>query len=388
MLRAKSKEVSDKQGRWTCRVLVGVVAAVGVGLAVLPNPGPKAHAAATSTAATTSAGAAEPEPFELSYLPSDCHCVLAMRPAAVLRRPALAGYAALINLGLRGIPSELGLKGTVRLSAQDVEQVITRGSFGLDPKNKEHPHNATFGLHTVRCVGAFDWKGQMKEFFPQAEEIHHAGGVYYRQPKSEKTHGKLSGVCYYIPDSRTMVMDGEDNLRKLMENKGKKAPAAPWLEDWRKVDRGLLALALDPRACNFKDAVNVKDAVERGLLPLLDNASWLTLGVSGEEDMHIRAFAVCPGETAAGKVLAAATALLEHGRKAANAPTQDSHGKDKSAALSEALAKQLLQTAVLERKQTRVEFHCEARGGFNELLQSTFDLQGPNAEAKPATSKP
>jgi beta-lactamase regulating signal transducer with metallopeptidase domain len=382
MLRATNKESRKNQGRWTCRLLVGLVAAAGVCLLSPVEPGPKAAAGTPHDDGTAPVAAAQPEPFELSYLPPDTPCVLALRPAAVLRRPALARYTALVDLGLQAMPGQLGVHGVLRLSVADVEQVITRGSFSVDPKKKKNPHSLMFGLHTVRCVRDFDWKAQMKAFFPQAEEVHHAGGVYYRQPKSEKKPAKMAGLCYYIPDARTMVMDGEDHLRRLIENKGKKGPPLPWLDDWRKVDRGLIAVALDPRVALVKDAVKAMDPEEAEILPILENASWLAVGVEGADDAHIRAIAQCPGEPAAVKVLAAAQSLLEHGRKAA---AEDSHGKDK--ALSSAFVRQLLQSAALERKQTRVEFRCEAREGFNALLQSALDLPDASVEAKPGATK-
>jgi hypothetical protein len=371
------------QNKWMCRL---VLAAVAVWLGTLPLDGRKAHAGVRNSSEKSAATPAEPEPFELSYLPPDARCVLALRPAALLRRPGLAGYAAKLNLALQAMPGPLGLQGKLRLSAEDVEQVIMWGSFARNAKDKEHPHSVSFALPVIRCVRDFDWKAQMKEFLPQSEQVHHAGGVYYRQPKSDKANTLLEYFCWYIPDGRTLVTGGEDALRKLIEDKGKKGTAFAWAAGWKKVDRSLCALALHTQALDVNTILERRDPTDALIVPVLENASWLTLGIDGGDEAHLRAFAQCPGEDAAGKVLAAARTLLEQGRKAVKAEGDKAHREEDY--LTCTFVRQLLQTAAVRRQQTQVEFHCHA-GGFNEYLQAAASaLEETNAEVQPSAAKP
>jgi hypothetical protein len=373
MLRSKQKVIGAERGRCTRWLALAVLAIAGVGVAALPSPAQK-DKGGKEVAEAGQGAAKRPEPFELSYLAPETANVVAFRPAALLGRlgeAAASGPALRLTMesGLR----LLGVQGKLRLGPGDVEQLITWADFKFEPQQKEHPHSIVLALHTVRCVKDFDWKGQMKEFFPAAEEIHHSGGVYYKQPKGEKSSGTLSGVCWYIPDGRTLVMDGEDKLRRLLERTGKNGPQFAWEDSWRQVECGLCAAVLDNRSGKLKAMLeDPKDPVEKAVCSMMANVSWLVVGAGGEENGWIEGVMRCSAPEAAGKVAGTVVDLLRQGRENLNA--QGRKPSEKGQAEMEGFVRRLLASAKLQRDATEVRLHCEAAGGFGEVLKNLFPL--------------
>ena len=56
--------------------------------------------------------------------------------------------------------------------------------------------------------------------------------------------GPVTVMWFYLPDARTVVLESEENVKKLIDAKAKPLPAPAWADDWRPVEGGTFALAL------------------------------------------------------------------------------------------------------------------------------------------------
>jgi hypothetical protein len=370
-------------GRRTPWITVGLLAAVGLGLSAFPSPAQKDVSQARGDKPTADTKLSpQSGSFDLSYLPPGTPFVMALRPASLFNRPELASYKRLMDAGIQSCPQALNLPGKIRLSVSEIDQVVTRGNFQIDPKKKENPRSLTFSLHMIRCAHDFDWKAQMAEIFPSAEEVHHKAGVYYKVPKTDKPKPNLGGFVYYIPDGRTLLMESEEFVRLLLEGKALSGPKPAWLDAWHKMDKGLLVLALDRSAFKEDYLINSKDPLERSFIPIFEHASWLAFGMGGSGDACVEAVAQCPDPEATKKVFAAADDLLRQGRKALDAKANRS-AETKDSRL-DCFLRQLLASACLKCNGTQLEFHCEAKAGFDEVLK--FVMEAPELGAEEATS--
>jgi hypothetical protein len=309
--------------------------------------------------------------------------VLAVRPAALLRRPGLAAYNVIYTEMLREVCRMTGSKGKIDLSIHDVEQILATGFIEHDKHHNQKKGSRTLGfsLRVVRCSHDFDWKGQMKALMPDVEEVHHAGGSYFRLSLSKARPPLRGGLCYYIPDRRTIVMDSDNNLCRLIERKVAPAPLAACAEGWKRVERDLLAIAADVRGLDVFDMLDPKDPDEASWGVILRNSTWITVGLRDSAACAIDACAECTTPERAHKVHQRLAAMLERTKASVSGATAVK--ADVVKAMS--LARELLASADPQCQGSRIEVHFTAKQGFEEGLKACMGVElDPDGKPVPA----
>lgn len=218
-------------------VVWGEVSDEGPRLAVQSLPGAKAESSATVPA------------FDLTYVPVDAMGVVAFRPAATFRRKGMGMYPAQLNAFARlhasDIEQGLGVPlAKCPLKAEQIEQVILALSFGRTThKGKELRR---FWMHcvTVRTVEPFDWRAQLREWWPDLEEMHEGSRVYYKlKPGANPMLGKAPS--FLVVDDRTLVCDEEPVILSLIRRDVPSPPGFAHSADWERVQHDLFAAALN-----------------------------------------------------------------------------------------------------------------------------------------------
>jgi hypothetical protein len=262
--------------------------------------------------------------FDLSYLRADAKGVWAARPAIVFGRPEMKKYLAFFDLQMAETLKELQINSKPDFSIADIDQMAGVALVQTDPQQKEHPSSLMYSMTMFRTVKEFDWKKQMDKFLPGGVEVPFEGKKYYRV---EKPNPILRGLLassrstdprfyYCIPDSRTVVCDGDTALQRILK-KEKSAVAAPvWAEDWKHVEHGVLAVAYDTRDKKWLEdrrrVVKEPDAPED---LLFENSDSIVFGVDYADGFIFQAFVRSPTEQAAEKAAKAIQALIERDRQ-------------------------------------------------------------------------
>jgi hypothetical protein len=293
-------------------------------------------------------------PFDLTYLRPDAAGVAAIRPAEFFRRP---GAAVLVN-PLNIVAAEL-LKGfdLPVLRADAIEQIIGEVQLTHNAKAPKGQQNQLIiAPNLIRMEKGFDWKERMRAAVPDAEEIHYRGKTYYKG--KAKSFALGFNVCYFIPDERTLVLQSETVIRRVLDGQvGGSAFTAS--ADWRRVEQGLFAAALDVRR-----AKKITKAEEPDLAPLFENASNLVFAVDLQETLTMHALVVCPDDKAAETLvnwakagIAEEMASLEknQGNKATPMPFADQFSRN------------LLKQIRIEQHGSQATLHTQATLDFAEL---------------------
>jgi beta-lactamase regulating signal transducer with metallopeptidase domain len=377
MLRANEPMRPPVPGR---ALAVGLVALCAVGLSALRGPA----RTPPDEGSPPAAAAAAPEPFDLSYLPPDTTSVLAVRPAALLRRPGLAAYRVLYDEMVGEVRQMFGNRGKVHLSVHDMDQIVATGFIQQDKHHKQKKGSRTLGysLRVIRCSHEFNWKGQMKELMPDVEEVRHAGGSYFRLSASKARPPLPGGMTYYVPDSRTIVFDTDTNLRRLIERKAAQAPHAAWADAWKQVEHDLVAMADDVRALDVAGALDPDDPDEARWAALLRNCSWVTVGLRDTSGCCVDVCAECTTADRAQNAHRQSEAMLEQFRSS----LAKELAAKKVVPPSLRLARELLQSASPQRIGTRVEVHFTAKQGFEEGLKACMGVE-LDADGKPIPAR-
>jgi beta-lactamase regulating signal transducer with metallopeptidase domain len=230
--------------------------------------------------------------FDLSYVPSDAVGVGAVRPAEFFRRPGAAVLVDPINAAFAALLPEFFFSGDPVLRLDAIEQIVGEVSLTHDAKAPKGEQNKLIlSPNLIRTEKDFDWKKRMQIVVPKAEEIHYRGKIYYKgKPKIPGLNGD---ICYYIPDARTLVLHSETTIRRALDGQ-KGGSAFTSSADWRRVEQGLLAVAMDVRR-----ARNITKEEEPELAPLFENTANLVFGIDLNDALTVRAFATCADDQAA-----------------------------------------------------------------------------------------
>ena len=296
-------------------VVVGLLAAVGIGVVGLRNPqGPVAKAADDPRVAqqesvkrpVATKSRIISDKFELSYVPVDAIRIIGIRPAALFEHQELVALAKKCN-------EDLGFQKIAGMPVEEIEQitavasnpdgVASAGSAGTPPQ----PQMA-FGTTMIRAVHPTNFRTLTDSFAPNAKEEEYAGQVYYKSA--------LSRICYFRPDDRTIVVDGEANLKWVIDSgrevKAKYVQSAIWEEVadnhiFGAIDSAILSQQLDapPPA--------------RGILPafapLWEGSELLLIGSKFDGGFAVEGIAGCDDDGAAKTVqetLNASVTLLKN----------------------------------------------------------------------------
>jgi hypothetical protein len=316
------------------------------------------------------------EPFDLSWFPTDAMGVLAVRPAAVLKRPGMVPLTKELNEEITREFKELGMSKGLGLPLENLDQVLARFQVLHEVDTKDgKKENLVAGLYMLRTVHAFNWKGLLQSNPPELAAISYRGKVYYKP-----VAGALPGVahnpvvpylgkdmCYFIADARTLIVDTEANLRRLI----KRGPAGPpdwvWAEGWAKVDRGLLAVTLDCRRLLSDDARAEGHKTPEQAIPLnIEQAVW---GIDGLDDFRMQGFARCATEQAAEAAFKKANGILGLTRLEFWLSPVRNHPSTDLETHEIRFASDLLKHAKLERRENQISFHTDAKVNSTDLLE-------------------
>jgi hypothetical protein len=235
---------------------------------------------------TPSADNSRRVPFDLSYLPPDAVGVTAYRPAEFFRRPGAAVLVDPINTALAELLKEFNLSGDPVLRLDTIEQIIGEVKLYHNAKApKGHQNQLILAPNLIRMEKGFDWKERMRTAVPNAEEVHYRGKTYYKGKAKAVALG--FNICYFIPDERTLVLQSETTIRRVLDGEiGGSAFTAS--ADWRRVEDGLFAAGVD-----MHQAMKVIKAEERDLPPLSENIANLVFAADLHDTLTLRAFVAC-----------------------------------------------------------------------------------------------
>jgi beta-lactamase regulating signal transducer with metallopeptidase domain len=260
----------------------------------------------------------EREPFDLHYLSPNAKGIWAFRTASLFDRPEfkkhIAFFDALLVMGLQA--SDVKVKPD--LSIADIDTIAGQVILRTSSSNREHPSEMLNNLNMVRTVKPFDWKKQIDKILPGAVEVPCEGKAFYKAPISKQVGILLFAApvtkdhdfLYCIPDDRTLVSDGDENLRRILKGDIAQQTKPIWAEDWKHVERGLFAAALD---CREKKWLEDRRKVTEEYGPeiaLLENATSLVFGVDYADGFIFQAVIRSNTEQAAEKVAESIRALI------------------------------------------------------------------------------
>jgi beta-lactamase regulating signal transducer with metallopeptidase domain len=238
MLRV-TDDATTRPHRWPA-VAVALLAAAALGLhGSRPQAlaGPVVPAALTETKDRPALDAS----FVLPSGHADEVGVFAVRVGELTRLPGTEKVAATYANAVRSLVGD-GKK--VYFELADIEQISGRVNLSENPKAPSPNRFLTLSLTMIRMAKEFDWVRQLKAWTTDWAEHAHGGGKLYSAKVTVPLLGfKDQPMWFYLPDARTVVLESEANIKKLIDGRGKPA-AAPWADDWKAVAGGSFALVV------------------------------------------------------------------------------------------------------------------------------------------------
>src|SRR5207253_349835 len=120
-----------------------------------------------------------------------------------------------------------------------------------------------FGGLMVRTVEPFDWEKEIRTWWPKFTEVRAEGQVYY---KVEDAPHLGKDACFYLPDDRTLVLNVEEDLVRLIHRKG--PPESFRGMRWDQLDGSLLVFALNNRDGRLAPILDKGEPEDIELAPL------------------------------------------------------------------------------------------------------------------------
>jgi beta-lactamase regulating signal transducer with metallopeptidase domain len=354
---------SPRSLSWAARCLLpALIGVVALGMTALRGP------ASTGDDETPGASAAEqpqpaeqaPAPFDLSYLPANAKAIYAIRPAAVFGRPELKELANKLNReGLDRLARMMKLRPGI-LKIEEIEQLVGHIVFHTDPKGGPTPTSVMATMSLVRTARDVDWVKELKPL--GATEVRYHGKVYYKFAPGAMP--SLGGMCYYTPDRRTLLLQDEEHLRRLL-SKGSTGPRkGPWMEDWKKVERGVIAIALiDSDRSWLEKRPKPKGVLDVELRRAVMNSDTVVCGIDLAKGLELQVLTRSANEGRARQVARSGMAVLAEAEK--DLPAQraalkhSQHGKLRAEQkIGYDLLEDLLKHSRLRRDGSRVTYQA------------------------------
>jgi hypothetical protein len=365
MLRVTDDTVSRKR-HWPALAVI-VLAAAALGL-----HGAKPQAVAGPVAPAGFSEKKELPPLDVSYvLPSkdENSCgVFAIRIGEVLKTPGMdktmEAYAYVFKTAFEG--------KTPRFELKDVEQVSGRISLSYDPKKPSPNRSLMMSLSSIRMAKDFDWVAQLKDWTTDWKEHTHNGAKLYSAKITMTVLGfKDMPMWFYLPDARTVVLESDENIKKLIDAKAKPS-AAPWADDWKTVAGSTAAFVipdLKPIAKKLpeKPEGELTAQILKPLTTMFGRASRMTVGIDLSQGVAVNIrFACATGDDAIAvdEGCQAITKLLE-------AALADNTPGDATAESEKAFVSCLVRGIEFGKTVDHVvEVRMKSKMGIGELLNS------------------
>ena len=319
-------EDTPPRRRWPAAIGVALFAA-----AALTLHGSTPDALAGPVVRAKAEAPAERPPLDVSFvLPSDKPDdvgVYAVRVGALCRTPGMKKIAETYGETVKTV---MGDPKKTHFELTDVEQVSGRVTLTHDP-SKPAPNRALMmSLTSIRMEKDFDWVKQLQVWGEDWKEYTHAGVKYYSAKMSVPILGfKDTTTWFYLPDSRTMVLEGEENIKKLIDAKGKPSSAA-WAADWKAVEGGMVAVVLPdvkgklaPKMTADKSDDQTKQAVIATLSAICKKTSRAAVGFDLYKGCCCKLRLACPTADDAIDVDAGCQGITKLARAAIEADPED-----------------------------------------------------------------
>jgi hypothetical protein len=365
----------------TALLLLGLTAAV----AALRGPARGAEDGAPAAQAPDAHDGAAPPDF---YLRDKRNGVVVLRPAAAFRHAGMARFAhvldSLVDSQIMAICSgpvggaDTPRPGSPKLSLKDLEWVAFDLGFDKGPKNRNPQekdlHRMLLSFPVIRTAAPFDWPAYLRRWRFELAEVREGGRRYYRVsgPACKSLGPGPSGV--YLPDDRTLVLDSEPEIRKLVLGK---APAPrPYLrgDDWARACRGLLAVAINNEKGSFARDYDLGRPDDKVVLSMFKGVDRWIFGVDDAGSITLNASAACQDAGASRALAQGIEPLLKLARDELENP-------DPAAPVTEAEAracrmlKALLSHLRIERSDRSVDLRAEGFGTIADFA-SIVEAQG------------
>jgi beta-lactamase regulating signal transducer with metallopeptidase domain len=167
--------------------------------------------------------------------------VFAIRVGALFKTPGMEKMAEMYSAMVKNI---MGEGKIAKFDLTDIEQVSGRVTMTHQPTKPAPNSSISMSLSSIRMTQDFDWVKQLKEWATDWKDHTHAGVKYYSGKMTIPAFGfKDMTAWFYMPDARTMVSESDENIKKLIDNKGKPITHA-WAKDWQAVNGGMAAIVL------------------------------------------------------------------------------------------------------------------------------------------------
>ena len=359
-----------------------------------PSPAPPADPKANASDAREVA-----IPFDVRYVPERMTGVVAIRPAAMARRPGMGRLMSsfqetILELDLATIAKELQVDitrpGFRKLGLEDIESFVCGFRLG-QPTNKaknadgEPLHSIEFGGVTVRAVAPFDWPAFLRQWRLQLEEVKIGREVCYKITGPMADEAGVPGFLY-LPDDRTMVCDEEKSIRALMARGTSSPPAYLRGADWDRASRGLLAVAVNNRDDDFVKQFDLGRPDDAAALPLFRGVDRWTLGLADSDAPSPHAEVTARDPQSAELVARSIVMLVKMGRAALDSEPPATGEHDHFIRLYKAFLANLR----VEQAGPALSIRSEGFGTFGEwasILKASIEEEAKAAAANPKAEK-
>ncbi len=371
---------------------------LAVSAACWKAPARAADEGPSSAPKTGVAGVSETtRPFDVQFLPAKTHGLFAIRPAAIAKQAAMNILTPLFEHELLGddltiAAKELGVNtsqpGFVKLRCEDIESIVGAINFGQssggvkDPEGRKLHSIEVHGI-TVRAVAPFDWRAFFRQWNMELTEYREPRGVYYKVKAPKKS--MLIYMCsVYLPDDRTIVIDGEDSIKEIIAGKRSTAPAYLHGADWDRASRSLLAVTINNQNDILTKSYDLGRTDDAMVLPLFKGIDRWVFSVANSNDITLRAEGAGRNPQATQTVAQAIAQLTKLGLAAINAAPPAPKREEQA----NRLAKGLLANLKVNREGQSLVLSSAAFGTFADLasiLQA--EIAEANGEARTAKAE-
>ena len=280
-------------------LLAGTAALVNVQVAKAQSPR-AAGKGQVNAAANQKTNPAHAKSFDLSFLPENPSAIVAIRPAAIGRDPALKEHNLAVTMALAPLlPSLFG-------SVESIDQVVVgygglhdSGALDLDPLMRPDY------VVVIRSKNDIDWEqrigGLVKRFGPSGSTLNELSIEGRRCYKASTTRFEIirSGECYYWPDARTIVIGREQALHRVVRRGGENRPRLVQGDDWRVVENCPIAMAVETPDLSLVGDLHAVDLIFG--LGEIGQSQRLTLGIDNLDAMDLHAIVTFPTAREAGQ---------------------------------------------------------------------------------------
>jgi beta-lactamase regulating signal transducer with metallopeptidase domain len=301
MLRDARDLAPSPLSRRSRAVVLGCLALVGLALAGLRGPAPIAEAFAAPQPQGPQEGTATMT-IDRGFIPADAGMIAVLRPAELMGSPDLRRLIESF-VADRHFQDELGI------TPAEIEQVTLIWLQG-DPHRDGRPSGVV-----LRAANPRDWKAVATRLAGEgARESRFGEFSYMRSTRG----GDVS--CVATPDDRTLLMAEESSMLRLLAARPGAADRASWIDVWKGVKKGQVAVALDTSwlAVKLQPVLGARpagvNAPGDAVAPLLSQAHSYAIGIDLLHDLRVDGLAACNTEPGAGQVADTLKALIVFGR--------------------------------------------------------------------------